>query len=245
LTCAQFKELVTGLAFGTLDASERAACEAHLREGAHEGCREALADAERVAGALHQSAAPVKPPAKLWPAIERQLGEGDAAAPRRRSFAAVLPWLAAAVLLIALALVGWSRHEVASQLARAEAERARLAETVALLSSPNARVVSLAAQAGAPAGLAAVALVDLENRRGLVIVGGVTPQPGKDLELWVIRGDEKRAAGLIRGSGNVLQPIDPKLLAGGADALAVTLEPEGGGPAPRGPAVLVGPMPKT
>jgi anti-sigma-K factor RskA len=244
VTCAEFKELAAGLAMGTVSEAERAACEAHLAEASHEGCREALADAQRVAEALARSVPPVRPPPALWESIAGRLEPGRAAQPRSR-LAAALPWLAAAMLLIALALVGWSRHDIAVKLADAESELELRAEAVAMLSSPSTRVVALAAQPGAPSGLAATALVDVAGKRGLVVVGGVTPQAGKDLELWVIRGQEKRAAGLLRGSGSVIAPIDPKLFADGADAFAITLEPEGGGPAPRGPALLVGAMPKT
>lgn len=34
--------------------------------------------------------------------------------------------------------------------------------------------------------------------------------------------------------------IEKNLLAGGIDALAITLEPAGGGPVPKGPILLVG-----
>ena len=290
MTCAEFKELVGAHAIDALDAEERAACEAHLASGvAHEGCTEALAEARTVAEALLASPPPVKPSKALWAAIEADVRKTPQASPhapqpppandeRRagRGGRSALPWLIAALLLLALFFTGWSRMELADKLkdVRAQGDAAKkdadqlvsatdarrrceqdldalkseLAlrrEAVAMLRSPSARVVALASQPGAPSGLSATALVDLGKKRGMLVVGGLTPQAGKDFELWVIKGTEKRAAGLLRGDGELVALIDPKLLADGADALAITLEPAGGGPAPRGPAVLVAPMPKT
>ncbi len=59
----------------------------------------------------------------------------------------------------------------------------------------------------------------------------------------MIRGNDKLAAGLLHGTDPVAV-IDPALLAS-ADAFAVTLEPAGGGPTPRGELIMVGIVPKT
>jgi anti-sigma-K factor RskA len=296
MTCAEFKELVAAYAIGGLEPEELAACEAHLASGvAHEGCAEALADARAVADALLASPTPVRPPKDLWAAIEAEVrrtsqdvtgagapkaaqtdGAGVRDAREKPGLRTALPWLVAALLLLALFFTGWSRWELAGKLREAregletaKEDTARLAsetetrrrcqqdleamknelvlrrDAVAMLHSPSARVVALASQPGAPSGLLATALVDMGQKRGMLVVGGMAPQPGKDYELWVIKGTEKKAAGLLRGNGEMIALIDPKLLAAGADAIAITLEPAGGGPAPRGPAVMVAAMPKT
>jgi len=124
-------------------------------------------------------------------------------------------------------------------LAAAQGELGLKAEAVALLELPATRVVALAPQGGAAH--SGSALVNLTEKRAFVVVAGLTAQAGKDYELWVIKGDKKLAAGLLHGAdrGQTIARVDPALLADGADALAVTLEPAGGGDTPRGPIVLV------
>jgi anti-sigma-K factor RskA len=117
---------------------------------------------------------------------------------------------------------------------------------VAMLQLPATRVVAFAAKVDTGGG-GATAIVNMQAKRAMILAHGMPKPAGKDFELWVIRGDEKIAAGLMRGgaAGQLLVEVDPTLLAQGADALAVTLEPEGGGPAPRGDLVLLAAMPKS
>ncbi len=284
MTCAELKQLLAAHALGALDAEDRAAVAAHLAEATHEGCREALAEAERTVRALGAALPPVAPDPGTWAAIEKQIGTTAAAsagppsarasAGRPRRFVArALPWV---LLAAAATVILWMRDDRSATVARLrvverhrdealtavtvastarqrcddelEAARAQLtlqARAVAMLQLPATRVVSFAAQGQDRAG--ATAIVNLEAGRAMVLAHGVQPPAGKDYELWVIRGEQKIAAGLMRGSdtGEFLAEIDPGLLAGGADALAVTLEPEGGGTSPRGQLVLVATMPKT
>jgi hypothetical protein len=131
-------------------------------------------------------------------------------------------------------------------LARARADLKLREEAVALLQQPGTKVMAFTPQQPY-ARAAATAIVNVKAKR-VVFLAGEMPRPaGKDYELWVIRGEQKIAAGLLRddGSGTVIAAVDPALLAEGADALAVTLEPEGGGDQPRGELVMVAIMPKT
>jgi anti-sigma-K factor RskA len=118
-------------------------------------------------------------------------------------------------------------------------------EAMALLELPSTKFVHLGAQKGTAAARA-TALVNLERRSAVLVAAGLAPQAGKDYELWVIKGTEKRPAGLLHADahGVTTVAIEPHVLERGADALAITLEPQGGGPVPRGPIVLVGAMPK-
>lgn len=118
-------------------------------------------------------------------------------------------------------------------------------EAVALLEHASTRVVALNAQGGRAHGGSAI--VNLEQKRVVIVATGLTVEAGKDYELWVIRGEHKLAAGLLHGGerGQAIARVDPALLGDGADALAVTLEPAGGGPVPQGPVVLLGVMPKS
>ena len=91
-------------------------------------------------------------------------------------------------------------------------------------------------------------MLNLDQRMAIVLVSALEPQVGKDYELWLIRGDAKIAAGLLRpgAGGRTIAQVDSKLLVPGQpDAIAVTLEPAGGGEQPTGPIVLVGTVSKT
>jgi anti-sigma-K factor RskA len=262
VTCAEFRDLAALYALGALDAAEQAAAEAHLEEAEHEGCLEALREASRGVVAAARSLPPAGADDKLWGRIESRLG----AAPRAMGWRERAGWLVAVAAAVLLGAVfawraGRARGDSAAALAREEkqacarelealrgdAEMQRAA--LALLESPTSRVVALAAQPGSR-GYSARALVDLAQGKGMVISGTLRPAPGRDLELWVIRGQRPPVpAGLLRPgrSGLVLAAIDPRLLQGGADALAVSVEAQGGSTTgkPSSEIVLVGTLPRT
>ena len=108
---------------------------------------------------------------------------------------------------------------------------------------------ALAPQPGKPA-YAVRAIVDLPRKKGMIVSSTLSPQAGKDYQLWVIRGKEPPApAGLLRAgsSGTVLASIDQRLLAVPPDALAVSVEAQGGSVSgkPSADIVLVGALPRT
>lgn len=259
MTCAEFKELAAVFALGALDPTERAAAEAHLAEATHEGCFEALRQASAGVEALARTLPAPRPPASTWGAIEARVAPRTGSGPRE-----AIAWAAAAAA-VALLFAGGARErrlhaeavagverekqqclgELSSLRGQAEAQRS----AIALLQSPSTQVVSFAPQP-AGGGLGARALIDVAARKGMVLSSALAPRAGKDFELWIIRGKEKPVpAGLLRAgqSGTVLASIDPQLLAGGADALAVSVEPTGGSPTglPTGDVVLVGALPKS
>jgi hypothetical protein len=272
VTCAEFRELAALYATGGLDAGEQAAAAAHLEEGRHQGCFEALRAANDGVERLARSLVPARPDERVWRGLQARLGAGTQTGLAAMGWRERAAWgVAAAAALLLFASLSARRsdgrraterdsrllaaarasddakvqcaRELAALKGESEAQRAALA----LLQSPSAQVVSLAPPAGAPP-LAARALLDLAQRKGMLISSGFPAQPGKDYELWVIRGDVKQPAGLLRGgaSGMVLAAIDPQLLSGAPpDALAVTLEPEGGVLQPSGPILLVGALPRT
>jgi hypothetical protein len=259
VTCAEFQELVALLAAGALDPAERAAAEAHLAEPAHQGCFEALKNAAVTWDAVGRSLSPARLDERVWRGIAAEIGRR----PRISAVRTWAGWAAAAALALALAGVQGARiraEKRAGALATADRERAECArdleeargeatlqrEALALLASPATQVISLAPQAGA--GMTARALVNLPARAGVLYAAGPPAPQGKDYELWVIRGDRKLPAGLLRAraGGAILTRIDPSLFSDGRpDALAVTLEPAGGMPQPTGPALLVGAFPPT
>jgi anti-sigma-K factor RskA len=270
MTCAEFRELAALHALGALSPEEAAAAEAHLREPDHEGCFEALSEASAGAEALARSLVPVKPDDRVWRGIQDALQPAD----RRGQARAMglrerIAWFvaAAAVLLCAATLFGRQKlledkaalanntlqagnekDECLRELSASKAQTDQLRTVVALLQSPSSKVFAFAPQPGQPV-LAARAVVDLAQKKAMVLSASLPKQPGKDFQLWVIRGTTPQPAGLLRGdaSGTVLAAIDPALLGSSFDALAVSVEPIGGSPTgkPTGSVVLVGALSKS
>jgi anti-sigma-K factor RskA len=256
MTCAELKDLAAAYALGVLPPDERAAVEAHLAQpAAHEGCLEALRQAQETVTLLALAEPPIAPSPASWPVIERALGAPPSSqAPRWREWAA---WLAAAAAILLLVfslrdraalhdrLVAGDQAAVRERTLRAqcsaELDKARgdaqiRSEALSLLQRPDARLIALQPQGA----VAATANVIFADQRAFVVGHGLSPSSGKDYELWLIRGDKKIPAGILRGDSLVMA-VDPALLAGGApDAMAVTLEAAGGRPQPEGPIVLVG-----
>lgn len=111
-----------------------------------------------------------------------------------------------------------------------------------LLSAPDTQLIHLAAQGEVSS--RASALLNSAREQAILLASALEPQPGKDYQLWLIRGDRKISAGLLPVDASglpILARIAPDLLADGTpDALAITVEPAGGMPQPTGPIVLVG-----
>lgn len=145
----------------------------------------------------------------------------------------------------ALTDVRAARDGCARDLERVNGRLSAREEALSLLAAPSTSVVQLAAPQG---DARATALVNVGQRRAVIVASALAPRSDGDYELWLIRGDRKIAAGLLKpeASGAALATLEPELLAEGPpDAVAVTLEALGGGVQPKGPIVLVGTMPKT
>jgi len=248
MTCAEFKEQAAAWALGALSPAESRAMKAHLAEPKHEDCAEALRRAREAVALIALAEPPLRPSPATWQGIERRLGAA-ASAPREW-----IGWLVAAAAVLLLIFTwrdraarldaarataqreGQLRAACAAELEHAKADAQLRAEALALLEQAGTRLVPLAPQGATVAS----ANVIWSERRAFVVGHALTPAPNHDYELWLIRGDQKIPAGLLRGD-SLVAAIDPKLLAGGRpDALAVTLEAAGGRPQPEGPIVLVG-----
>jgi anti-sigma-K factor RskA len=264
MTCTELLEMAGAHALGALEPGERDAVEAHLASpGPHQGCHEAVARARTTTAALAGVLPEIRPSLGVWSAIEVRVRDREA--PRRRRWAVPLGLgAAAAAAVLAFLLVG-ERLEVgrlreeaaqarsAAATAAAEVERLRgeLAaagaaaelprQALAVLDAPGTRLVPLTAVPGQSG--RATAIVDAAGGRALIATASLPPQPGRVYQLWVIRGSGAPApAGFLvpLAGGAAAGEVDRSLLRGAPpDALAVSLEPAGGSPAPT-QVVLVG-----
>jgi anti-sigma-K factor RskA len=105
-----------------------------------------------------------------------------------------------------------------------------------LLRDPATRVMVL--RGAGPAAGAQGRVVWHERAGGYLLATNLPPPgPGRTYELWVLSAGTPRPAGTfeVGRSGEATVRVEP---AGSVDGFAVTLEPEGGVPAPTGPLVL-------
>ena len=173
-----------------------------------------------------------------------------------------LPWAVAACLLIACAysFINWrlehrrlqaaaSQQAVATQhidtlldqIAQHQALAIELQQINAVLNSPQHSVITMKGLEAAPDATAAI-YWDHQQKRW-VVSAGLPPAPaGKVYQLWMVTADAKISAGLIepnpRGHGFVV--VDVPANVGQMQAVAITLEPQGGSPQPTMPIYVLG-----
>ena len=253
-----FDTLAAAWALGALDGEDRAAFERHLAEGCDVCAAELRSSAEALA-AVARSVPPMIPPPEVKAAL---LGRINATAPTRRDAARPrrLVW-AVASLVAVLAVAGFTATLVATRyearLGQMAREAAALRETVQrdeaalreqtaeyqsavdLLRDPATQVVLLRGLGPNPEANGRV--IWHPTAGGHVFVANLPTAPaGKAYELWTIGDGAPRPAGLFRvdASGRGTHRIEPLADGQPVKVFAVTLEPEGGVPAPTGPMVL-------
>jgi len=247
----QFADDLALLALEALQGDERVTLEKHL-----EGCSSCRSELERLRGdmaLLALSASGPAPPRRsrerLLKAIAKEPRAQKIGAARRSSWT-LLPWLAAAAVLLMAGFFWQQSDRLAQRVARlqdesaqqqAQLERAR--EVVSTLTSTDAlRVTLVAAQAPPqPQGKA----IYVRERSSLIFLASNMPAlpPQRSYELWLIpTNGAPIPAGMFkpdaRGSATVVEPPLP----GGveAKAFAITVEPEQGSSAPTMPIVMMG-----
>lgn len=180
--------------------------------------------------------APVRPPQRVWEAIQARIGAG---APAKGVWDSLAFWRslgllssgAAAALLAAVVLFA---PAPAPQIVRVP-PTALPEAFLAVLSDPKTRKP--------------VMLVSAVRESDRLVVKRLDPAivvPGKSLELWALpSGGAPRSLGLVGAQER--HTVRMKALAdaslGGVPTLAISLEPEGGAPggAPTGPVLYTGP----
>jgi anti-sigma-K factor RskA len=266
--CSEFKEGAWAYALGVLEPKERAELDRHLAEPiAHEGCQAELDRAFRTTSAIGELAPTVQPPADGWSKIEARIArERQAKVLPMRSkswtpFFAAFAAAAVAAFVILFARASSYRKELVektqqlAQLTGAVAERDACRQeleairqsselqraALALLELPETRLVPMTSSQTPSKGNA---LLNMEQRKAMVLISALAPTVGKDYELWVIReGSPPVPAGILKpgSDGKVIAEVKPELLrAGRPDIFAVTVEPPGGSPAPTTTPFLIG-----
>jgi anti-sigma-K factor RskA len=234
-------------ALDSLDGSERAGFEAHLRSCL--ACRADVKEFRSVVGVLGHAASSVVPPAALR---ERILASARAARPsglRRTGFP--LAWFAVAASLGVAVLGGLAYRaerargiELASDLAFARVELAGRDSLLGSFMGPEVHVVSLGLPGRKPS-----ARVFWNHTRNIFVVTAfdIPPAPtGKTYQLWAITKDKApMSMGTFNtdrdGRATTVVPVDVQVLAAGfIDNCALTIEPSGGSPQPTEQPRMVG-----
>lgn len=267
MTHEALRELAAAYALGALTDLERRDVEAHVAQCAE--CAAEVRSFEPALEALALDVPMVGPPAHLRArvlaavAMPQVIGSRVSVpdAPARR---AAWNWngmalAAAAVLIVAVGLYSaalrsrlagveraYEEAAARAQAAVVEADRLRAAVASApsaadVLSAPDVVRIDLRGQSPAERALARALW---SRARGMVF--GATDLPelpaGKVYQLWVVTEKSAISAGLLQLDGpghySLLVRTDPDIPP--PVALAVTVEPAGGVPAPTGPKYLVG-----
>ena len=139
-----------------------------------------------------------------------------------------------------------SAAECAKELAEARIDALRKEDALQLLVEPGTQLVSLKATPDAHGPLAQSSGVVIFNARGRALFLGKSfpGQPTRDYELWLIRGGNTIAAGLLSPGpdGRVFADVRPEVLTGGRPQnFAVSIEQKGGErDKPKGPVIFLG-----
>jgi anti-sigma-K factor RskA len=245
MTHEEIQQLAALDAISAASPEETAELRRHLQTCSD--CRRAADEINEAAALIALSVDPVTPP----PQVKQNVLNGAAAGFSRP--APVTWWLSAAAAVL-LVLWGWNAMQLRNareeeralrdEVTRLESDREKLSATIAALSGASTRTIRLAGQAVAPAASANVFL-DPAQRRAFVFLHGLPANAGdKSYQLWIIRADQvaPQSAGVfnvdVGGNASLIVqnlPVDTTI-----KAIAVTLEPRGGVPAPTGEKYLVG-----
>jgi anti-sigma-K factor RskA len=252
-------------ALGALPPDEQSAFEAHMKICVE--CAEEVRSLGDLTAALAQSVPQIDPPLSLRARV--LAGSRPAGAPTmvRPAQPARIRWVnpgwlsAAALLVVTVGLGAYTTalrqrigglelqlHDAVARLDRsereAEAATRALSSTqlrMAVLTAPDLARVDLSGQPPAPR---AAGRAFWSRTRGLVFAASSLPPlpAGQIYQLWVVTASRPISAGLIRpdANGSVTASFDTPPDIPAPVAIAVTLEPDGGVPAPTGDRYLIG-----
>jgi Anti-sigma-K factor rskA/Putative zinc-finger len=190
------------------------------------------------------SAAPAtdRSPTTLW--VDEPAGRPSTAAPisladRARTRRTTPGWLLSAAAVLLIAVLGVWNVGLQQQASDAKQRESDLRTAVAVAAAPGARVARFSGGPTAPnvTGFAAFR----PDGTGVMVLDGLSPAPsGRTYEAWFVAGTTARSAGLVRVGSDGLVVATGMTLGGPADAVALSIEPEGGSQQPSQAPFLVG-----
>ncbi len=239
----RFEELRDAYVLGALPEEERREFERYL--AAHPERQAEVDELAALASLLALFPHEYEPPPELRDRIMGMVeAESGGVVETRGSYAGGRSWrsrtghfldarslaLGAAALLV-VGLFSWGlmlRGEVQNLQGRVERLQSQ---------PPEPRMIALGGP-GAKQG-AQAELVALEGDRAVLVVENMPPVPeDRTLQIWVIEGDVPKPSGLFDPDGDMIATAITSSIEK-ADAVAVTVEPEGGSPKPTTDPVLV------
>lgn len=252
---------------GTLHGRARRRFERWLEKDAH--LRALVESWGRHLNPLAEALTPVKPPARVWRAIEKRIKPSGE---RRRFWDNLALWRtlglgtsAAAVLALSVLIMvvveppapdyqalledqratidrlKSERARVAGELTRLAQELADERELTALVSHTDTRVASLAGVGAAAARAAGWIVWSPEKKHGFIVVHFLPPlSAGQEYRLWVIAGERTLPAGVFTVDHVGHNALTVDVEAAEPERFEITAEPIGGGAAPSGPVLMKG-----
>jgi anti-sigma-K factor RskA len=221
--------LAGAYALDALTEIERAGFARHL--AACEACATDVAEFQETASRLG-AVAWEAPPARLRDAVlaevarTRQVTAGRAGRAAPTDVQRWRRWTAAAIAAGVLALGGTATVWVVQEQRVREADR-QAAQLRDILAAGDVQVRTTTVSGGGKITVA----VSASRNDGVVVVSDLpAPPEGKVYQLWLIDESSPRSAGVMAAGQR--SGITPLASVRGADTLGVTLEPEGGSPAP-------------
>lgn len=228
MTCDQLQDSHELYALGCLDEPEQSELRGHLERGCP-NCMPRFRQALQVNSLLMASIPLVEPPKRLRQRILAMIQPS-------RSQASIWAWLwaAAATALLGVAVyTGYdSRRQAAGEFRQMQARLEQVNQILAFLNEPETKTVTFGSQTPVPRGR-----VFLHPRRGVILFASNLPlaAPGRIYEMWLIpKAGKPLPAGLFQvdRNGSAMHVLNGTVDLSGLGAVAVTVEPEAGSPAP-------------
>lgn len=218
------RDLLPGYALGCLDAEDERAVTSHLPSCPV--CRAELESYVRVAGQLTSTVAEVEPPADLELRLMRAVGAG-----RQKRAGTWRPALTAVAAMFAVVLVAGNLLQWTGVIQRPGKP-----------GSPAMTSASLAGTGDVRGAYGTIVLDPADHEGVLAVTGLPRLDSAHQYQLWLIRGGERRSAGVFsvdaKGYGSLLLVIPADFR--NFRAFGISIEPAGGSPAPTGPRVMAG-----
>jgi anti-sigma-K factor RskA len=221
MTCEELRQDYAAYALGILEDPERGEITSHLSRRCPE-CVPGVAGALGTVGAISGAVAPAEPPKRL----RRRVIAMVRPEPERSWTSMLVPWAVSAILALALIYVSVSRGRVPSRAGNI----ANLEQALSILNDPLTKDVTFGTAKPSKG------RVFVSPDRGIVFIAANLPalQAGKTFEMWVIpTGGNPIPAGTFHSQADATAVyVRPGRVEANAATVAVTIEPEGGSPAP-------------